>query len=287
MTPHRARRAVLALVLTALLAPGASRAQEAPPRKLPESPRVQVVHIQGRLPKTRPAAILLPTDYGTSGRRYPVLYLLHGLDGAYDNWLTLTDLVAYTADLPLIVVMPDAGDSWYANAVTDTTQKFEDYVNQDVVDWVDAHYRTLAFGADRFIAGLSMGGYGAVMLATKHPGRYAVAASLSGAFSAVIDWTHPTVVAAFGPPGSEGRKNADATALLKSVKTDGLPYYYLDIGTGDGLLPGNREVTEVLRERKIPYEYHEERGVHGWEFWNRRIPFLLSLIRDRIEAPPR
>ncbi|MBX6363073.1 MAG: esterase family protein [Gemmatimonadetes bacterium] len=253
-------------------------------RKFPEDPRVQVVSIPGALPKPRPAAVVLPAGYASSSRRYPVLYLLHGYDGAYDNWLTRTNLLAYTAELPLIVVMPDAGNSWYANAVGDPSQRFEDYVARDVVDYIDANYRTLPFGQARFIAGLSMGGFGAVRLALDNPGKFSLAASISGAAGLVRTGTNMQLVEAFGPVGSEARKAADLVERLRTADPRRLPYLYFDCGTADRLLASNREVTAVLAERGIPYEYHETRGAHEWEYWDRRIQVVLQLVRERIEA---
>ncbi|HEX9106748.1 MAG TPA: alpha/beta hydrolase family protein [Longimicrobiales bacterium] len=246
-------------------------------------PRVRVVSIPGTVPAPRNAAVLLPADYETSGRRYPVLYLLHGLGGAYDNWLTRTNVAEYTASLPLIVVMPDGGDSWYANSVTDTVQKFQHYIAQDVVGYIDAHFRTLPFAAGRYIAGLSMGGYGAVMLATTFPNRWSLAASFSGAVGLAKDADSPSTNAAFGPPNGPARDSADLPALLRRVDPKGLPYFYLDCGTGDRLIQGNRDVSAILAERAIPYEYHETRGVHDWEYWNRRVPVVLQLVAQRIQ----
>ncbi len=246
--------------------------------------RVQVVTIPGTAPQPRPAAILLPRDYETTGARYPVLYLLHGLGGAYDNWLSRTNLLEYTADLPLIVVMPDGGDSWYVNSATDTVQKFQHYIAEDVVRYVDAHYRTLPFAQARYIAGLSMGGYGALMLATKYPSRWSLAAGFSGAMGMVKNGDNPTVVAAIGPLGAPARDSADLPALLRRVDPRAVPYYYLDCGTSDRLIQANRDVAAVLSERGIAYEYHEVRGVHDWEFWNRRLPVVLQLVRERVRT---
>ena len=78
--------------------------------------------------------IILPADYSTSARRYPVLYLLHGLTGSYLDWESRTHLVEYVQPLPLIVVMPDAGDSWYTNSAGVPQDKFEDYVVKDLIE---------------------------------------------------------------------------------------------------------------------------------------------------------
>lgn len=249
-----------------------------------DDPRVQVVTIPGTVPAPRKAAVLLPRDYASSGQRYPVLYLLHGMGGAYDNWLTRTNVLEYTADLPVVVVMPDAGDSWYSKSAIDTTRNFQHYVAEDVVNYIDSNFRTLPFGQARFIAGLSMGGYGAVMLATRYPGRYGLAASFSGAVAIPKDTDTPSLDSIFGPPNAPARDSMDLPGLIRRVDPRGLPYLYLDCGTGDRLVQGNRQFVAILAERGIPYEYHETRGVHEWEYWNRRLPVVLQLVMERLRT---
>ncbi len=281
-----AATAALAAALATTAPAARAAAQEPPPPAWAKDPRVQEVSIPGALPKPRPAAVILPRGYADDARRYPVLYLLHGLSGSWRDWVGRTNVLAYTADMPLIVVMPDAGDSWYANSATDPAQKFETYVGTDVVRWVDAHYRTLPFPQARWIAGLSMGGYGAFMLATRMPGRFSLAGSFSGAFSPVKDWDHESLMAAFGPPGSAARDSADFLDLLKRTTDRPRPYYYFDVGTGDGLAPGNREIAAELAAEKAPYQYHETAGVHEWWYWDRRLPVLLEILRQRIADLP-
>lgn len=282
-----ARSVVLAGVLAAAPLSTALAQGTAAPPKLPDDPRVHMVEIGGSVPTARPAAVILPRGYDGGSRRYPVLYLLHGLGGSYVDWLARTNLLEYTADLPLILVLPDGGDSWYVNSATDSTAHFEDYIVTDVVRYTDAHYRTLPYPQARYVAGLSMGGYGAVRLATEHPRIFSFAGSLSGAFTPVRDWDRESVVRAFGPPGSPARAAGDVATLLKNAKPGGLPYYDLACGTGDGFISGNRELAEILSERGIPYEYHETHGVHEWEYWDREIRPILRRIAQRIPAEAR
>ncbi len=135
----------------------------------------------GRAMKYR---VLLPTDYDGSQRRYPVLYLLHGLGGDYKDWTTRTNVAEYSRTLPLIIVMPDGENSWYTNAANVPADRFEDYILTDLLADVAGKYRTINSRHGRTIAGLSMGGYGALKMALKRPGTFAVAGSFSGAFSA-------------------------------------------------------------------------------------------------------
>jgi S-formylglutathione hydrolase FrmB len=116
------------------------------------------------LGEERAMNVLLPVDYETSTNRYPVLYLLHGLGDNNTAWSFMTNLSGYAAAYPLIVVMPDAGRSFYINSAADPKARFEDFIVKDVVEYVDSHYRTVPLRRARAIAGLSMGGYGATYL---------------------------------------------------------------------------------------------------------------------------
>jgi putative tributyrin esterase len=284
--PARARAAVGAVALAlAGLAPWGALSAQAPPH-LPEDPRVVLAEVRGSLPEARPVVVLLPADYTSSGRRYPVLYLLHGLWGSHRDWLTRTDLLRATAGLPLIVVLPDAGDSWYVNSATEPEQRFEDYIGRDVVAWADATFRTLPRREARFIAGLSMGGFGAVRLGLKYPARFAVAGSFSGAFGGLRqDPEHESIPAAFGPPGSPPRAERHVIERIAAAEPASLPYIYLDCGTADRLLAGSREVAAALQARGAAYEYHEVPGAHDWAYWDRRLPALLRLLAPRLREP--
>lgn len=100
--------------------------------------------------------VLIPCGYKTGKRRYPVLYLLHGLYGDYTNWDSLTGIAQYARQLPLLIVMPDADDSWYTNSATVPGDRYEDYIIKDLIKEIETQYRTVSKRDDRFVAGLSM-----------------------------------------------------------------------------------------------------------------------------------
>lgn len=279
------RRLRIAAVFLSLLAVAAPRV-EAQGRAIADTGRVRVVSIPGSLPAPRNAVVVLPAGYETSERRYPVLYLLHGHDGGYRNWVDRTNLLAYTARLDLIVVLPDAGNSWYANSFSRPEERFEEYVGVQVPAFVDQHFRTLTYREARYVAGLSMGGFGALKLGLTYPGRFSLAGSFSGSTRAVIDTVFPTVRDAFGPPGSTGRAENDLLALAGRSSVAGTPYLYVDCGSADPLLASNRAFVEVLGARGLAYEYHEVSGGHGWEYWDRRLPVFLRLVEERIATLP-
>ena len=130
-------------------------------------------------------SLVLPKDYGQSEKRYPVLYLLHGYGGYHEGWIQ-DGAAEYAAAYDLIVVVPDAGNSWYVNwAVSENGEKnnWEDYIVKDVVGYVDSHYLTISRRKGRAIGGLSMGGYGAMVVGLRNPEMFCSVASHSGALS--------------------------------------------------------------------------------------------------------
>ena len=126
--------------------------------------------------------VLLPTDYD-GHRRYPVLYLLHGAGDTFATWSENTDVVDFSAQFPVIIVMPDGGHDanagWYSDWV-DGSRQWETFHTSVLVRYVDRHFRTLG-GGHRAVAGLSMGGFGAMSYAARHRGLFTAAASFSGA----------------------------------------------------------------------------------------------------------
>lgn len=234
--------------------------------------------------------ILFPSDYGEGGR-FPVLYLLHGLYGDYLNWDTRTHLEDYAQKLHLLIVMPDADDSWYTNSATVPADKFEDYVAKDLISEIDGKYRTIRERHTRGVAGLSMGGYGALKLALKYPELFSFAGSLSGALNAAqnLDALRPEfrakLLEVFGNPGGRTRTENDIFTLLKASPKDDHPYLYLACGSGDFFLEANRAFANQLSSRKIAYEYHETAGGHDWEYWDRALLPLLQAVQRALVDP--
>jgi len=231
--------------------------------------------------------VLLPHDYGSS-RRFPVLYLLHGLYGDYKNWDTRTGVENYAKAVSFLIVMPDADDSWYTNSATVPRDKFEDYVAKDLISEIDAKYRTIPERRARAIAGLSMGGYGAVKLALKYSDLFAFAGSLSGAFNAVqnLDDLRPEfrakLLEVFGNATNRVRPQNDVFLLLKTAHD--YPYFYVACGTEDFFLATNRALAAQLSSQKVPYEYHETAGGHTWEYWDSAVNPLLQAVARHFEA---
>ena len=241
--------------------------------------------------------ILIPADYETSGHRYPVLYLLHGLTGSYIDWETRTQLDQYAAGLPLIIAMPDGDDSWYTNSATQPQEKWEDYIVKDFIPEIDKNYRTIQTKFGRAIGGLSMGGYGAMKFALKYPGMFIFAASFSGALSVTSNEFRPRagskaagqIAAIFGAADSETRTQNDVYTLAgKVTNPDSLPYLWISCGTEDTtLIKPNQDFAALLVRQKIRHSYSESPGVHAWNFWDDGIEQVLPLLMDRYFRAPK
>ena len=244
-----------------------------------------------------PYDALLPVGYAESNKRYPVLYLLHGLFGRYDDWVTRTSLAEYAADYDLIIITPEGHDSWYTDGSGAPSAKYESYLVRELVSDVDTRFRTIKDRRARGIAGLSMGGYGALKIGLKYPDQFAFAASLSGALDPAVrsedhpgfiwDTLRPSINAVFGPVGSQTRKANDLHQIARSLSASqisSLPYLYFDCGLEDGFLTTNRELADILLTKKIPHQYRQLPGGHSWAYWDQQVKEVLRLYSDLIAS---
>lgn len=234
------------------------------------------------LEEERHVSVLLPSNYETSMRRYPVLYLLHGLGDDNTAWTIMTNLSGYAEKMNMIIVMPDGARSFYINSVSDPKAKFEDFIVKDLMAWTDETFRTIPLRRARAIAGLSMGGYGAALLGTKHFKKY----SAIGAFSGVVSLAHnmpgdrfKTLTGASGSPEAADR---DVFAFTEKLPVAEAPTIYIACGGQDGLVAQNRDWVKLLAEKKIPYEYREVsvKG-HSWDFWDDNIQIFLGILKQQ------
>lgn len=264
--------------------------------------------------------IVLPSDYETSDRSYPVLYLLHGYMQNYTVWGRNLGAAFHARQIDeLIVVMPDGGNSWYINYAESPDHQpnqWEDHIMQDLVGYVDSHFRTEARREGRAIAGLSMGGYGAVMLALRHPDMFVSVASSSGALAHARNRA-AAIEAGQPPPQPRSMQNSPEMAradamiaqivdipgfstqderhpdgvdfltadqaraydpfhIIYQVPKSQLPHIYLDSGMEDTLINAAREFMQVLLINDVPFEYRQARGRHNAEYWRRSIGHIMA-----------
>lgn len=279
-----ARKVLLASIIFALV-PAAGAAQV---RKVD----VETIQFKSELiGRVLPYNVLLPVGYAESNRRYPVLFLLHGLFGRYDDWITRTNLAEYAAKYDVIVVMPEGHDNWYTDSATVPADKYESYVVKELISDVDSRFRTIKDRRARGVAGLSMGGFGAFKFGLKHPNLFAFAGSMSGAFDPTIrtaehpsfgwDILGPSINAVFGPSSSLTRKANDLHEIARNVSASqisALPYLYFDCGLDDDWVVTNRQLADILSAKKVPHQYRQLPGAHSWTYWDQQVQEVLRLF---------
>ncbi|MDQ5846312.1 MAG: esterase family protein [Acidobacteriota bacterium] len=242
--------------------------------------------------------ILYPVKYEypeNRGKRFPVVYLLHGLTGHSTNWLEKTKIALYATHYDFFIVMVEGGNGWYTDSATVPADKYESYILRELIPDVEKRFRVSTQREGRAIAGLSMGGYGAIKFGLKYPEMFAMAASMSGAFGAA-SWTEKelkdpgvirdSVLQAFGPAESPTRAANDIFKLAREVaakKTTPLPYLYFDCGIEDFIFDESRALARLFLELKIPHEYRQLPGTHSWTYWDAQVQEILKLAAKRLQ----
>lgn len=235
--------------------------------------------------------IIFPKDYKTlENKRFPVIYLLHGRGGNFQDWTNLTKIEEYSFAYNFIIVMPDGGkESWYADNVTLPDEKRESYLIKELIPEIDKQYRTIANRENRIIAGLSMGGYGAVKFALKYSELFSSAGSFSGAMDSVVktqNYKHliKSVADVFGEENSQARKDNDIFRMISEAsakKIKEFPFIFLVCGMEDHQFQSNRDFSALLIEKKVSHEYRQKNGLHNWTFWDSEVQEFLRLM-DKI-----
>jgi putative tributyrin esterase len=266
-----------------------------------EARRYETVPFESKLVGTPlPYNVILPADYGRDSskrKRYPVLYLLHGLAGSANDWVSgRAHLAVYAAQYPFIVVVPEGHDGWYTDSATVPAEKYESYFIRELIPDVDARFRTLPAREGRAVAGLSMGGYGSLKFALKYPELFVFAGSMSGALGAaswmpdekLLAFVRPSIARVYGPagePDNQTRRANDIFRLGRALTPEqakALPFLYLDCGTEDFLIGENRDFSALLLEKKVPHEFRQRPGGHTWPYWDRQVQEILRLAAEHL-----
>jgi len=244
-------------------------------------------------------SVYLPADYETSERSYPVVYLLHGYTDDETAWVQFGEVnrildkdIASGKLPPMIVVMPDAGVTWYIND-HDGKVRYEDMFIKEFLPYIESTYRIRTQKRYRGITGLSMGGYGAFVLALKHPELFAASALLSAAIyteEEVISYSQErwdkTEAVMYGK-GLKGKKRLtkhwvanNPLHILKKldIKKIKSVRYYFDCGDDDFLYRGNATTHVLMKDMGIPHEFRIRDGAHNWDYWRSGISDALAFI---------
>jgi len=255
--------------------------------------------------------IVLPASYEKTKENYPVLYLLHGYSSNYTAWAYM-GVPEYARQYNLIVVMPDVGNSWYVNwSKSEEGQKnaWEDFVIRDLIGHLDATFRTIARREGRAINGLSMGGYGGLVLVLRHPDLFCSIGSQSGAIAFARNagerlkskaegkgqarkpstTKNPLIgIEGFSSQAERSPKGQifttaqecethDPFRLVLQVPPEKLPHIIVDCGTEDRLMENAMEFARLLMEHKIPFVFGQSKGAHSAPYWTREVSVAMAV----------
>jgi enterochelin esterase-like enzyme len=223
--------------------------------------------------------VYLPAGYDAEpGKKWPVLYLLHGSGDDHTGWKEKGNMQLITDEhiesglaLPMIIVMPDASGEGGGPGGGSTKNRgyfnqegwpYEDHFFAEFIPHIEKTYRIVGDKKHRAISGLSMGGGGSSAYALRHPEFFSSAAPMSGSLGSRI-----------GNP-LEFIKNA-SPAQVEAVKT---VRWWVDCGDDDGLLDANMEFYRTMREKRVPLQFRVRNGGHNWEYWQTALPPVLTFV---------
>ena len=229
--------------------------------------------------------VYTPPGYKTSGRRYRVIYLLHGCPGQGTDWFvkgraheTAERLILQKKIDPVILVSFDAFGRGGPKDCADFLNSAlggvmaEDYVASELPRYIDAKFRTIRSPDSRALVGLSSGGYGAVNVGTKHQDVFHIIASHSGYFDPILDRKH--IEGMLGPRGPLWDANDPHKQVAKW--RDPSLRIYMDCGQSDDLLPDNEALDRELTASHVSHVFRTEPGAHHWRIWRARLPISLA-----------
>ena len=234
--------------------------------------------------------VVLPEIAGKSAEEasaeYKTLYLLHGLSDDHTGWIRRTGIERYASEYGIAVIMPGVERSWY----TDTADHapYFTFITQELPAVCRGYFRGMsAKREDTFIAGLSMGGYGAIKAALSFPEQYSGCAALSGALdiaslTRIIDLAEWRGIFGFDLESAAELKDTkhDIFRLARNNHKEGLPFpkLYFWCGQQDKLIHCNRDFHELMNELGVVHSFEESEGNHSWKWWDLHIQDALRYL---------
>jgi S-formylglutathione hydrolase FrmB len=222
------------------------------------------------------------------GRSYPVLYLLHGATGSYLDWDEKSTLTEALDGRGMIVVMPDGGKyGWYLDSPLVPESQYDSAIARDLREEVEQRFPARKDRGGRGIAGLSMGGHGALSLAAKHPELYGSASSLSGILDIAAHpgkWQLDTILGA-QPEHLDRWKQNSVYHLADRFTTAGVALLF-DTGVMDktGAVEDARKLHRKLEELGVKHTYREFPGTHSWDYWGKHITEHLDFHQQAFDS---
>ena len=233
--------------------------------------------------------VIVPDNYKKSKKKFPVVYLLHGYSGNYATWVKSFQEVSQQVDRYGFIAIGVDGNysSWYFNSPIDPTFKYETYIIDELVPFIDKKYKTIASREGRAISGLSMGGHGALYLSLKHQDVFGAAGSMSGGvdirpFSE--KWDIKNRLGAITDFPENWEKNT-VVNLIELNQNNNLKLI-IDCGVDDFFIDVNRELHQKMLALKIDHDYIERPGKHNIDYWENSLKFQLLFFYNFFHCSP-
>lgn len=231
--------------------------------------------------------VIIPEKLRKAERKngFPVLYLLHGLSDDQNAWINNTRIQQFVQERELIVVMPWAGKSFYTDMKTG--DRVFTYITEELPEFVEQMFPVSKQREDKFVAGLSMGGYGAFKIGLALPDKYAAAASLSGALDITylmnrnnVNLGNELPDAIYGLNEMPSQDKDDLFNMIEKHVENGvtLPEMYMICGREDFLYEDNVKFSRHLQNLKVKAKIRWEDGIHDWVFWDKYIEDVLDWL---------
>jgi S-formylglutathione hydrolase FrmB len=232
------------------------------------------------------AVIITPKTY-SNAKKYPVVFLLHGYSGNYASWIKSAPQIEDLADIyDMILVTPDGNfDSWYWDSPVDPSSKYETYIADELISFIDENYSTSKTREARAITGLSMGGHGALYLAIRHQDIFGVAGSLSGGVDIAPFPENWNMKKYLGSRSEfpERWEEYSVLGLLYLLSRNNLPLV-IHCGTGDFFYQVNLKLHEELTYLNIPHSFTANPGEHNWDYWRDAVQYQLLYFHNYFES---
>lgn len=229
--------------------------------------------------------VVLPDSYGDekgkTGKKYPVVYLLHGYGNDQSSWPQKGGIAELSDEYQMIFVCPDGKRSWYFNSFTNPSLKMESHIVKEVVPYVDKSYRTIPSRKGRAITGYSMGGHGALYLGARHPNLFGALGSLSGGVDFTPfpnNWDIKNNLGAYEENKTRWKTNTAQYLLPKTKK--GAYAIIISCGTGDFFFQVNKNLHQSLNDAGIVHEFLTSPGDHSWSYWVHAIKPQVEFFSD-------
>jgi S-formylglutathione hydrolase FrmB len=248
---------------------------------------VDTVETTSAVMKKKIKAVVIRPDAYADILAMPVVYLLHGYGGNYAGWVKAVPALKEICDNYKIMIVCADGNisSWYFDMPGNPEWQYETYVSKELVGYIDGHYKTIADKNARAIAGLSMGGHGALYLAFKHQDVFGAAGSMSGGVDLrpfPNNWKLKERLGSLNEHPENWEKNS-VTNMLHLVEPGKLAII-IDCGTEDFFYKVNLELHQKMLDRNIEHNYIARPGTHNWAYWSNAVKYQMLFFHEFFVA---